>query len=164
MATPHVSGTGALLMSRGLTNLEAWTQISGTATDLGPTGFDLFYGWGRVDALAATTQTPYFPPISDTTPPNVAFVSPQDGYVVDQNAVTVKVEASDDQALGTIELRLWQLVGSWWISQVVASSSSSSLTYKWQTRWYKSGTYRFEARAMDAFGHSASTEITVTKP
>src|SRR5439155_17729046 len=41
MATPHVSGVGALLMSRGFNNLDARAHIDGTATDLGYPGFDL---------------------------------------------------------------------------------------------------------------------------
>src|SRR5207245_6345158 len=82
MATPHVSGTGALLMSRGFTNLDARAHIDGTAKDLGFPGFDLFYGWGRVDALAAVTKSPSFPPPGDVTPPTVAFVSPSDCWVL----------------------------------------------------------------------------------
>jgi len=93
MASPHVSGTGALLMSRGLTAAQARTQIDGTTTDLGFAGFDLYTGQGRVDALAATTDTPYFPPILDTTPPTVALTSLADGYVIDQRFVIVTAQA-----------------------------------------------------------------------
>ena len=158
MATPHVSGTGALLMSRGFTNLVARAQIDGTAKDLGFPGFDLLYGWGRVDALAAVTKSPSFPPPGDVTPPTVAFVSPSDGWVIDTNTVTVTVAASDDHALSVVELRI---AGS-----LVASSDHSPLTYKWQTGSWKlpSGSYILEARATDAAGHTASAQITVTKP
>jgi subtilisin family serine protease/NAD-dependent dihydropyrimidine dehydrogenase PreA subunit len=77
MATPHVSGTGALLRSRAFTNLDAQAHIDGTAKDLGFPGFDLFYGWGRVDALAAVTKPPTFPPPGNVTLPTMAFVFPQ---------------------------------------------------------------------------------------
>jgi serine protease len=53
MAAPHVAGVGALLMSWGLSNVEAWNAMTGTAKDLGNAGFDTLYGYGRVDALAA---------------------------------------------------------------------------------------------------------------
>jgi len=164
MATPHVSGAGALLMSRGLTNVQAWTQLSGTAKDLGFPGFDLLYGWGRVDALAAITQSPSFPPLGDVTPPTIAFASPADGSVISGNATTVQVNAADDQAIGTIELRIWEYIAPWWVGQLVASSSSSPLTYKWQIGKWASGSYRLDARVLDAAGHAASTQITVTKP
>jgi subtilisin len=54
MAAPNVAGVGALLMSRGLSNVEAWYAMTGTANDLGDAGFDTLYGYGRVDALAAS--------------------------------------------------------------------------------------------------------------
>jgi subtilisin len=156
MATPHVSGTGALLMSRGFTNLDARAHIDGTAKDLGYPGFDLFYGWGRVDALAAVTKSPSFPPPGDVTPPTVAFVFPPDGWVIDSNTAKVTVEASDDQALLVVELRIDR--------QLVKSSNTSSLTYNWQTSKLASGPHALDARAIDQAGHAASVSITVTKP
>jgi subtilisin len=156
MATPHVSGTGALLMSRGFTNLDARAHIDGTAKDLGYPGFDLFYGWGRVDALAAVTQTPSFPPPGDVTPPTVAFVFPPDGWVIDSNTAKVTVEASDDQALLVVELRIDR--------KLVKSSNASPLTYNWQAGKLASGPHTLDARAIDEAGHAASVSITVTKP
>ncbi len=156
MATPHVSGTGALLMSRGLTNQQAWNQMSGTAKDLGFAGFDLFYGWGRVDALAAVTKSPSFPPPGDVTPPTVEFVFPPDGWVIDSNTVKVTVEASDDQALLVVELRIDR--------KLVKSSNASPLTYNWQAGKLASGPHTLDARAIDEAGHAASVSITVTKP
>jgi subtilisin family serine protease len=164
MATPHVAGTGALLMSRGFTAAQAWTQMTGTAVDLGFPGFDLFYGWGRVDAYRAVTQPAVFLPIGDTTPPTVVFASPFDGYVIGQKIVTVSVEATDDNALSAIELRFIQTVNAWQISTLVATSASSPLTYKLHTDNLPSGTYTLDARAIDAAGNATSTSIDVIKP
>jgi subtilisin len=164
MATPHVSGTGALVMSRGFTAAEARDQISGTAKDLGFTGFDLLYGWGRVDALAAVTETPSFPPPFDVTPPTVAITSPSDGYVIDQRSVTVTVEAADDHGLYAIELRVIETQGGWTFSTLVATSNRSPLTYRWRTDRLPHGTYGLDARAIDAAGHAVSTRITLTNP
>ncbi len=153
MATPHVSGTGALLMSRGFANLDARAAINGTAKDLGDPGFDTLFGYGRVDALAAVSSAP---PV-DVTPPIVAFVFPTDGWVVDRNRVVVTVQASDDQALSLVEL--------WIDSQLVQSSTTSPLTYTWQTGGQLvRGSHTLMARAMDAAGHPTSVSITVTKP
>jgi serine protease len=55
MATPHVSGTAALVCSAHPT----WSAngvrgaIASTCYDLGPTGWDRTYGWGLIDARAA---------------------------------------------------------------------------------------------------------------
>jgi subtilisin family serine protease len=152
MATPHVSGTGALLMSRGFPNLDAWAAINGTAKDLGDPGFDTLFGYGRVDALAAVSGAPP----GDVTPPTVAFVFPTDGWVIGSNVVKVTVEASDDQALAVVEL--------WIDGQLVKSSGASPLMYNWQTSKLASGPHTLTARAMDAAGHATAVSITVTKP
>jgi serine protease len=54
MAAPHVSGVAALLVGRGLTSPQQVKQrLEQTATDLGASGWDPFYGWGLVNAAAA---------------------------------------------------------------------------------------------------------------
>lgn len=52
-AAPFVAGVGALLMSMGASNLLAAQIIRGTAKDLGLPGYDITYGFGRLDAKAA---------------------------------------------------------------------------------------------------------------
>ena len=58
MASPHVAGVGALLISRGRSRAQSWSLITGTAKDKGTAGFDNYFGWGRVDALAAVGGAP----------------------------------------------------------------------------------------------------------
>lgn len=50
MAAPHVTGIAALLRSNepGLTNEEIYQRIRETAIDLGPEGFDPYYGHGEI--------------------------------------------------------------------------------------------------------------------
>jgi subtilisin len=172
MASPHVAGTGALLISRGFTAAQAWEQISGTAKDLGFKGFDLLTGWGRVDANSAVTNSPSFPPLGDVTPPTVAFTSPADGSTIGQGTVTVTVAATDDHGLyagggGVNAIQLWIIYftsngGS--SGNLVAVADRSPLTYKWNTTAASSGTYTLWAQAVDQAGHATSTSITVTKP
>ena len=56
MATPHVTGTAALLKalnpSWGFSQIDS--QLKSTAVDLGPAGFDQDFGYGRINAAAAT--------------------------------------------------------------------------------------------------------------
>jgi serine protease len=59
MAVPHVSGTAALVIGSGLLGVnpspEAIQQrIQSTARDVGPPGYDISYGYGLLDAAAAT--------------------------------------------------------------------------------------------------------------
>ncbi len=54
-AAPHVSGLAGLVWSANpnLTNVQVTNIITSTAVDLGTTGKDDYYGWGRIDAYAA---------------------------------------------------------------------------------------------------------------
>ena len=55
MATPHVAGLAALIWSKypGFTAQDVFEKIVLTSEDLGPTGFDPYYGYGRIDTYAA---------------------------------------------------------------------------------------------------------------
>jgi subtilisin family serine protease len=53
LASPVVAGVGALLMSMGADNILASLILRASAKDLGLPGYDLTYGFGRVDAKAA---------------------------------------------------------------------------------------------------------------
>jgi len=60
MATPHVSGLAALLFSQdpGRTNENVQYTIESGADDLGASGKDIYYGWGRINiqrSLAGST-------------------------------------------------------------------------------------------------------------
>jgi serine protease len=61
MAVPHVSGTVALMIGARVLgphpSPDAVEQkLDATARDLGPPGYDTSYGWGLLDATAATTK------------------------------------------------------------------------------------------------------------
>ncbi len=53
MASPHVAGLAALLLDAdpSLTPAQVRQLIRDGAIDLGATGFDTVYGWGRIDAI-----------------------------------------------------------------------------------------------------------------
>ena len=53
VAAPLVAGVGALLMSMGASNVLAAQIIRASAKDLGIAGYDITYGFGRLDAAAA---------------------------------------------------------------------------------------------------------------
>lgn len=61
MASPHVAGLAALIWSQdsSLTQKQVWAQIKNTAQDLGTSGWDSKFGYGRINAATAvgTLQT-----------------------------------------------------------------------------------------------------------
>ncbi len=60
MATPFVSGTAALVLSKNnsLTNQQVKNILDTTAVDLGRHGKDPYYGYGKVNAYGALLNTP----------------------------------------------------------------------------------------------------------
>jgi serine protease len=67
MAAPHVSATAALVIASGVLGahpspIEVERRIEATARDLGPPGYDTRYGFGALDAAAATAPAPPAPP------------------------------------------------------------------------------------------------------
>jgi subtilisin family serine protease len=59
MATPHVSGLAALILSQNATysNEDVRQVLRVSATDVGPPGYDLSFGYGRINAQAALAVT-----------------------------------------------------------------------------------------------------------
>lgn len=59
MACPHVAGVAALVWSQypTMNNEQVRSQLRYTADDLGATGFDVYYGYGRVNARKAVAET-----------------------------------------------------------------------------------------------------------
>jgi len=60
MATPHVAGVAALILSQypNMTRDQLRIQLRYTADDLGSPGFDDYYGYGRINAQKAVEQSP----------------------------------------------------------------------------------------------------------
>ncbi len=56
IAAPFVTGTAALFLSLGVTDVRG--ALISTAIDLGPGGFDPLYGYGLVNPAAAAIPAP----------------------------------------------------------------------------------------------------------
>ena len=130
MATPFVSGVAALIWSRfpNMTRDQVWAQVQYTADDLGAPGFDVYYGFGRVNARKAVEQAP-----SDhdvlvlglKTPPYLKL-----GSEAVVNATILDMGNSNETGI-TVELLVNGGVVHSQVIDFLVSGTSASLSYSW---------------------------------
>jgi len=91
MSCPHVAGTAALVMvsEPTFTNVEVRLRLQATADDLGDPGWDVWYGYGLVDADEAAP-----PPAVPNTQPVADADGPYTG--TEDVAITFDGSGSDD--------------------------------------------------------------------
>jgi thermitase len=143
-ATPHVAGLAALIWSMNLSQSPGAVQdiIQSTATDLPPAGWDVNYGYGRIDALAALTSA---------TPPEAPILLPienADGngtYWVDWNdvpsATGYQLQEDDNAAFSSPALRY------------------SGTNSQYQVVGRDGGIWYYRVRATSDFGNSSWSNI-----
>ena len=125
-------------------------------TDLGLTnGFVYYYQVTAVNALAEgprsaeVSATPVRP---DTTRPTVVITSPPDGATVRFTTVNVTGTASDDVAVGKVEV---STDGTTWVLATGTRSWSATLSLR-------EGSNTITARVTDTSGNAGTTTVTVT--
>ncbi|MBN1922245.1 MAG: S8 family serine peptidase [Anaerolineae bacterium] len=126
MATPYVSGLAALIwsVSPGLTPAQVQQVMQDTAVDLGPTGWDVNYGYGRIDALAAlqniSLSAPTLSPISNPENDGVyqvswSAVSGATGYLLQEDNVSDFTSPTTRYSGTALQMNIsGQAVGTWY--------------------------------------------------
>ena len=155
-ATPIVAGEAALVLSAnpGLTADQVQNIIKQSADDLGATGWDSTYGYGRVNlarALSMSAGTGGVGGTGDTTPPNIIITSPADVSAV-LGVVSVSVSATDNVGVVKVELYV--------DGTLYGASTNSPFTIKWNTRKAARGVHTLLAKAYDAAGNVGTSPTT----
>lgn len=122
-----------------------------TAVDLGTAGKDQYYGWGRVNALAAVNAAKAMV-ASDTVAPVVALSAPIAGATV-SGLVPVTVTATDNVGVSRVDLSV--------NGAVVASETVSPYAFSWDSTSVSDGATSLVAYAYDSAGNYASTTVKV---
>jgi serine protease len=142
MACPHATALVAMMIANGQTGVEnIRTILHETAVDLGSTGWDNEYGYGRIDAYAALTYGEN-PPVADFSG------SPTSG------AAPLTVNFSD---LSSGSPTSW----SWDFGDGVGTSTEQNPSYTYDAE----GTYTVSLTATNTYGSDTETKvdyITVT--
>jgi minor extracellular protease Epr len=152
MACPHVTGTVALILGRAAhTPAEVRDILQKTAVDLGPTGWDTAYGYGRIDAYAAVSA-------ALPKPIAVSIVNPADGSTVKG---IVKIQASVKNTTASIAS----------VSYAIDSGTLTLMTYNpsngyWEADWdtvaVSDGSHTLTVNAADHAPNIDQKTITVT--
>ncbi|MEW5960747.1 MAG: S8 family peptidase [Chloroflexota bacterium] len=109
MATPHLAGLAALVWSQNsdLTSQEVWAQIRNTADDLGASGWDQQFGYGRIDAAAAmgALQTTSTTAADDSLAEiSAAAAETQAPYIAGELLLKLRTGFTVNQVLDPVEL------------------------------------------------------------
>jgi thermitase len=148
LATPIVAGAAALVISArpDFTAAQIDSALTSSATDLGATGRDNFFGYGRVNAAAAVAKA-IATTSADTTAPTVSIASPTGGTVAGNVAVTVN--ASDNVGVTRVDLRVNGVT--------VASDTASPYQFTWNSTTLPNGSVSLTAVAVDAAGNAGTS-------
>lgn len=148
MATPHVSGVAALLCSTGVTSPDdIRNTIQSTAVDLGSSGWDIYYGYGLVNAYDALQYTP------GDNPPTCSITSPTNGATV---SGTVNIEASASDDVGVVQVDFYV------DSTYLGTDTDEPYSWSWDSTTADDGSHTITATAIDTANQSSSDSISVT--
>ncbi len=176
MATPHVSAVVALLKQAdsGLSVSQIKNALYKTAKDLGASGWDKYYGWGLVDALAAVSYV-----INTSAPPaishDIAVTDVQaPASVVSGESISVYVTvANEGNANETFSVMLMDTPDNVTIgseSVTLAAGASQIIIFNWNTSAASLGSHMLIAAAEIVSGENDTSDnvktisVMVTEP
>ncbi|MDP1679825.1 MAG: S8 family serine peptidase [Candidatus Nitrotoga sp.] len=157
-SSPIVAATAALMISanNNLSPADIDQILKSTAIDRGTTGYDNYYGAGRVDAAkaVATARSIIKTAISlDTQAPAILITSPVGSKVAGN--VPVDVNYSDNVGVTRAELYI--------NGQKFATDDNAPFAFAWDTSALMNGAYTLVAYAYDAAGNTGvSPTVSVT--
>ena len=153
-SSPVTSGVVALMASANsqLSNAQLVDLLIKNSDDIGALGFDVYYGYGRVNAFRAVSAARNFV-TADTTAPAVSITSPANGSII-SGTVNVSVSATDNVGVTRLELFV--------DGALFAQASGASATFSLNTLSYLDGAHTLQARAYDAANNVGSNSISVT--
>jgi subtilisin family serine protease len=149
-SSPVTAGVVALMMAANpaLSSGDVQGLLFATATDLGAAGYDIEYGWGRVDAYAAVQAALAATSSVDTVAPTVSIGSPEGSSSV-AGLVAVDVSASDNKGVTRVDLFVK--------GAKVASDSAAPFAFAWDSTQVGNGMVELVAVAVDAAGNAGTS-------
>jgi subtilisin family serine protease len=152
-SAPIAAGVGALVLSLrpSLSNSALVSLLEQNSDDLGTPGYDIYYGYGRVNAYKALSAASNI--IVDIIPPVVSISSPAAGTTV-SGTIAVQGTATDNVGVTSIQFYV--------DGQLVTSASTSPFSFSWNTTSAANASHMLMVNASDAAGNVGSASVTVT--
>lgn len=153
-SSPVTAATIALMISiqPKLTNSQTVDLLLKNADDLGAIGYDVYYGYGRVNASRAVYAARNAI-TADTTAPLVTIGSPANGAIV-SGTVSISASATDNVGVTKMEILI--------DGALVAQGTAATISYSWNTPNVANGAHTIQARAYDAANNVGSASISVS--
>lgn len=157
MASPHATGAVALLLAAGVSDSngngivgdEVRNLLQSTAVDLGTAGFDNYFGYGRIDVVAALTALAGSPP-----PPAPVFDPPTNlAASVASRVVTLTWQDNSNVETG-FEIQIGKPNKKGIISWSVWTTTAANVT-SYTGPALSPGSYSFRVRAVNSGTYTA---------
>jgi serine protease len=161
MASPHVAGVAALLISNGVTGPDNVRKaLQETAKDRGAPGWDPEYGWGIVDAYAALMYA--VAPVHDVAITNIS--APASANQGDSINVIVSVDnqgnVSESFNVSLTDSTSGQNIGNQ--SLTLPAKQTSNRTFSWDTTGASIGNHILVATADTVSGETNTSDNSLT--
>lgn len=144
------SGVFALLFGAHptMSRSEAIARVEAGTVDLGSSGWDPYFGHGRVDAYGALVPGQHGGPKPDAADPEISIVSPSKDSLV-SGLVPIDVAASDDVAIARVDLFV--------DNRYVATATTPPYGFVLDAADFGQGPHKLRAYAYDTSGNSTKT-------
>ncbi len=155
ISAPYVTGLFGLVFSANpsLTAQQAVDIVEQNTDDLGDPGFDIYYGWGKINLFQAVLAAAQAADSGDTTAPTASVTAPPGGATLTGTA-DVTAAATDNVGVTKVELYIDDALEGW-----VAITPYS---WTWDTTSHADGSHRLLVKAYDAAGNlGASPAVSV---
>jgi subtilisin len=152
MASPHVAGVAALVISSGVTSPVAVRErLTSTAADLGVAGRDPWYGFGLVDASKAVISTVTPPELPES--PQVVITSPTACTVSGQ--VTIVATVTSKTSISKVEFFVdATLIGT-------DQNAADGWSIPWDSTKITNGSHTIQVKATDSYSQEGTASLDV---
>ena len=150
-ASPITAGVAALIgsVNDALSPDQIAAVLTQSAKDLGNSGWDPYYGYGRVNAAAAVALAEQSSAADDEAPV-VSIASPSAGSTV-SGLVDVSVSATDNLGVSRVELYA--------VNQLVGTVSTAPYAFTWDSTQVDDGEATLLAYAYDEAGNRGQSTV-----